>query len=235
MFRTCLLFLLLASPALGQDPEPTPAPIPPVAAAIVAPKGVEGDGTEESPFVFNVGDKGDLRLVGVTGKVKWTLKNAPADTEVLADMRLWFPTKITKRYVVSAAWMNGAEPDGGLVWFEIKGSGPSPPPVVEDSITSRVKAALAGQKADADKFASACIEVAKPLEVGTITRLAVMESSLKAALDAVGWVPGKYPDLSKLAGELFGKNVPDRDLTADERATFVRQLRLISTACGGVK
>lgn len=140
------------------------------------------------------------------------------------------------------------ESDATTIMLQI-GAGPRPPPKpddpplpVEDPITRRVKAALLGPdaKADASKFSAVCSELAKALDANQIARLADLETKMKAGLDAVGWVPGKYPDMSKLAGELFGgtpggEGVADRALTADDKATFSKNLKAIAAACAAVK
>lgn len=112
---------------------------------------------------------------------------------------------------------------------------PDEPPVVDDPVTARVKAALTGHPEDAAKFAAMADELAKALDAGTVPTLRSMETKMQAALTAVGWPVGKYGDMTKLAGELWGAGVADRDLTAADRALFAGQLRTISKACGEVK
>lgn len=54
------------------------------------------------------------------------------------------------------------------------------------------------------------------------------------ALKATGWPVGRYPDISKLMGELFGVDVSDRPLGVDERKKITEQLTTISAAAAEV-
>lgn len=229
MLRYALVFLFLAGPVLGQDPEPTPAPIPPVAAAIVAPKGVDGSGTRDAPFVFTVGAKGDLKLVGVTGKVKWVLSDAPADTEVLSDVRLWFATNAPKLYVVSASWVAGDEPGGAMCWFEIKGSGPSPPPNPVNVLAAELRTALVGTnaKTDAAKLHGMTSALADAVEANKFATYGQMHVAWKATQASNQWPAGVYPkmpDVMRLAIPTVDETTPI-DTTA--KASIVANLRIL--------
>ncbi len=224
MIKHVILSLLLISPAVAQDPMP-PVPLPVVQASLEAP-GVSGTGKRNDPYLFTTSTKCALRLTGTAPAAVWDTSDAPTDFEVLGQVAI-FSLSEPGTYLVYVRGENWH----AKCWFTIQ-SGTDPPPP-EDSISKRVKTALTGAdaKADAAKFGAVCTELAKALEAGRINRLAGMATSLKAGLDAVGWVQGKYPGMSTLAGELFGVNVPDKPLDAETTARFVKQLKLISTAC----
>ena len=202
-----------------------PVPLPVIQASLEAP-GVPGTGKRNDPYLFTTSTKCALRLSGSVSDAVWDTSDAPTDFEVLGQVAI-FSLSEPGTYVV---YVRG-DTWHSKCWFTIQSRSDPPPP--DDGITRRVKAALTGADArtDAARFGAVCTELAKALEAGSITRLSQMGSSLKAALDAVGWVPGKYPAMSVLAGELFGANVPDTDLDAETRARFVKQLKLISKAC----
>lgn len=224
MFKHIFLTLLIISPAMAQDPMP-PVPLPVAQASLEAP-GVSGTGKRNDPYLFTTSTKCALRLTGTAADAVWDTSDAPNDFEVFGQVAI-FSLSEPGTYVV---YVRG-DHWHAKCWFTIR-SAVDPPPV-EDSIIRRVKGAMVGgnAKADAIKFGAVCGELAKALEAGSVTRLAGMASSLKAGLDAVGWVPGKYPGMSALAGDLFGVDVPDRALDADTRTRFVTQLKLISKAC----
>ena len=224
MIRFTLMYLFLLSPALAQDPMP-PVPLPVVKASLEAP-GVPGSGERNDPYLFTTSTTCAIRLTGTANNAVWDASDAPTDFEVIGQVAI-FSLSEPGTYLV---YVRG---DGwhAKCWFQIQsGIDPLPP---ENSIAKRVKGAMVGPtaKADAARFGAVCIELAKAIEAGSITRLAAMATSLKAGLDAVGWVPGKYPGMSGLAGELFGVDVPDRVLDAETKARFVKQLKLISQAC----
>lgn len=224
MFKSISLYFLLLSPALAQVPMP-PVPLPVVKASLEAPD-VPGSGKRNDPYLFTPSTKCAIRLTGAAENAVWDLSDAPTDCEVLGQVAIFSLSEpgTYLLYVRGDGWHSKC-------WFTIHSA--TDPPHVEDSITKRVKTALTGAdaKADAARFGAVCGELARALESGKITRLAAMASSLKAGLDAVGWVPGKYPGMSQLAGELFGVDVPDRVLDAETKMRFVNQLKLISKAC----
>ncbi len=224
MIKHVILSLLLISPAAAQNPMP-PVPLPVVQASLEAP-GVSGTGKRNDPYLFTTSTKCALRLTGPAPAAVWDTSDAPTDFEVLGQVAI-FSLSEPGTYVV---YVRG-ESWHSKCWFTIQ-SGTDPPPP-EDNISQRVKAALVGSdaKTDAAKFGAVCTELAKALDAGSISRLAGMASSLKAGLDAVGWVPGKYPGMSTLAGELFGVDVPDRPLDVETKTRFVKHLKLISKAC----
>lgn len=227
------LGIALAGVAVVRADEPTPAPVPIPAAEtplIVAPKEVTGTGKRSDPFVFDVGTKCYLRLTGSTAKADWDLEDAPPDAEAFERL-LIFSLAVPGDYVVWVNWTDGS----AKAWFRVKGANGPPAPV--DEITRRVRDAFSGPdgKADAVKFRAACEGLAAALEAGKVTRLLQMEAALKAGLDAVGWQQGKYPDLSNLAGELWGADVPDGAIDTATKAKFIGQLKAICTACQGVK
>jgi hypothetical protein len=202
-----------------------PVPPPVVEASLVAP-GVPGTGQRNDPYLFTASTKCAIRLTGPAPNAVWDISDAPTDFEVIGQVAIFSLSEpgTFLVYVRGEGWHSKC-------WFQIKSG--TDPPIVEDSIAKRVKSALVGPdaKADAARFSAVCGELSKALEAGSITRLAAMATSLKAGLDAVGWVPGKYPGMSTLAGELFGVDVPDKPLDADTKAQFTKQLKLISKAC----
>lgn len=239
--RICLLFLLLpVLPAWADSPAV-------LSVTITGPAGSVGDGSRGSPFVFTRGAKGKLSAATDADLVAWVLDDAPLETEVLpGDRMLWFPTDAPGLYVVflSVSKLTPAEAGspnavtaGARCWFEIKApDGPEPPPTPR-TITERVRAALTGPnaKGDAIKLEASVTAVAEALEQQKIRDTAQMESALQAALQANQWAVGRYPLLSKLMGELFGKDVPARDFTAESRLKTVSQLKEIAAACKGVR
>lgn len=222
-----LCFLLLSSRVLAQAPMP-PDPQPVVQASLAAPD-VAGTGKRNDPYLFTTSSKCAIRLTGAAVQnAVWDTSDAPTDFEVLGQVAI-FSLSEPGTYVVYVRGENWHT----KAWFTIQ-AGQTPPPVDDISnISKRVKSALAGPdaKTDAAKFGAVCSELAKALDAGTITRLSGMETSLKAALDAVGWSQGKYPALSKLAGELFGEKVPDKPLDTELKSKFAKQLRQIAQAC----
>ena len=218
--------IALAGVAVASAEEPTPAP-----GAIVAGKGVTGTGKRADPFVFDSSTKCVLRLMGARGDVQWDLEDSPSDAEVIGGGVLVFSLAEPGDYVVWAAWSDGR----AKAWFRIKGANGPPEPV--DQIVRRVRDSFTGSdaKADAIKFRAACEGLSAALEAGQITKLGQMEDALKAGLDANGWKQGKYPDLSRLCGELWGAGVPDGPIDSATREKFVAQLKTMGKACEGVK
>ena len=219
MIRYLFLFAILPSLALAQDPTPVDDLV-----AIVAPKEVTGTGKRSDPFVFDSSTKCVLRLTGKVDGIAWNLDDAPPSAEPLGSA-LVFSLKDTGEFHVMAHGNNSLP----HAWIIIKSG--ADPPKPEDSITRRVKAALMGNPVDAGKFGAVCNELARVMDAGKFARLSEMHAAMKAGLDAVAWVPGKYPDLSTLTGELFGAGVEDRALSAEEKVIFARELRAMSAAC----
>ncbi len=205
--------------------DPTPA-VP----SIVASKGVEGTGKRSDPFMFTPDSKCLLKIVGAVDPVEWNLDDAAPDAEPLGNVVV-FGQAVPGEFVVDAHWTGGR----ARAWFVVQPRGPPVPPTPEDGIAKRVKSALAGQPGDAVKFKAAYDALADALEAGTIKTRGQMEDSLAAALKANSWPTGKYGDLSKLSGELWGKGVGDGAIDATMRAAFLTSLKTVSTACEGVK
>lgn len=221
-----ILFLLLLIPlaALADDP------VAPVAApAIVASKDVTGTGTRSDPFVFDSKVKPLLRIVGAPEPVEWDTKNCPTDTEAIGNV-LIFSLSEPGEYITYAGFGTKHE----TAWFVIKsGTDPPKPEDPAAGLSRRVKTALAGNPQDAVKFAAVMDSLNEALP--TINRLGEFESKMAKGLTAVNWPVGAYPDLSRLAGDLFGKQVADRALTAEDRAEFAASLKALSAACKAVK
>lgn len=239
--RIWLLFLWLpVLPAWADSP-------PVLAVTITGPAGATGDGSRAAPFIFTRGAKGKLSVATDADLVAWVLADAPLETEVLpGDRMLWFPTDAPGLYVVflsvskltpSEAGPPNAVTAGTRCWFEIKGpEGPAPSPS-QKTIAERIRGALTGPnaKVDAVKLEASVTAVAEALEQQKIRDTGQMESALRAALEANHWAVGRYPQLSKLMGELFGEDVPARDFTAELRLKTVAQLKEIAAACKGVR
>ena len=223
MIRFVAILLLLGSPAFADDPTPVDD-----LSVIVAPKECSGTGKRADPFVFTSGTKCVLRLTGKSATVVFDLEDAPPDAEAI-DRVLIFSLAEPGDYLVIATF------DGGFAkaWFRIAGPN-GPPAPVENSITTRVKAALSGQAEDASKFGAVCSELAKALDDGKIAKQSNFESAMAAGLSGVSWPKGKYGDLTKLTSELFDHSENDWTLTADDKAMFAKHLRTIAAACQGV-
>lgn len=146
MKKLLLILCLLCSPLLAQDPvkpiidPPKPdvpgVVIPPPKVAITVPKGALGDGKQLAPYVFDSTTKCYLTLSNLPNgtKVKeddWDLVDGPADAELLSDNKLIaFSQANPGKYVVAIHGDYGYS----KIWLEIKGSGPSPPPVIDPVI-----------------------------------------------------------------------------------------------------
>lgn len=251
-------------------PAPTPVPMVKVEPTIIGPKSTdpipEGepvpDGTRESPYVFNLGDKGKLLLgpqapvvpadakSGFT-KVTWTIKYCPVDTEKLpSDAGIWFPTNKPGLYLVSVAGLTGTATEpvifNLLAWFEIKGpNGPPIPLPPDDLLTQRIKAAFVGQppatlKADADTLAAAVQATLNAIESKQVTTKFKAYDSFGAALASASWQVNRYPEVSKIADELFGGKlaggpVGDMEITAERLPVIAAQLRAVIKGCRSVK
>jgi len=228
MFRDALKIAvislgILATAIVVRGEDPTPAE--PV--AFTASANVTGTGKRSDPFMFDVTTKPVLKLTGAAADLQWDTEDGPADIEAIGNV-LVFSVAEPGEYVVFATWTGGK----AKAWFRI---GPRGPPAPVDQITSRVRAALTGHVDDAKVFATACDALAASLEADEIKTLGAMEDALAAGLKANKWPQGKYPDLSKLAGELFGSGVPDGPIDAAAKSRFIADLKTISKACGAVK
>ncbi len=238
-----ILGLSLAVPTWADDPPPPVGPPPPPVVTPIAPPAVtgpeSGDGTQEKPFVFKVGDKGKLTLSGTKlTKVKWNLIAAPKDTEILpGDMVLWFPTNLSGKYILGVAGLAGeAEVFNILVWFEIEGTVPLTPLTDLQRLESRVRSAFKGHpeatmKADGETFAAAVAAVKAGIEDQSISSRFKAYDALNRALTTNGWPKSRYPELGILADELFGVKQPDTPITPDRLPTITAQLGAIIKGC----
>lgn len=203
---------------------------------IVVPKGVNGEGKRKDPFVFDATTKCFLTLPtsADTGlnKLEWDLEDGPPDAETMGDMGkiVVFSLTTPGLYQVSARW------DGGWAkaWLEIKTSGPPPPPSPQSDIDKRIKAAFIGSTAvpDAVAFGKVATGMANALDAGDIKTTETFAAAWEAALKKVGW-KAAYPDVTKLAGELF--NGKGRDLSPEDIQDFSSKMKLLSVACASVK
>lgn len=115
------------------DPPKVPDVVQPVKIAIAVPKGVTGTGKRLDPYMFDSTTKCYLSLTLTDAealkKLEWDNSDGPPDIEPLnatkdsAGTILGFSLSNPGLYQTYANWGSGFS----KVWFEIKGSGPSPP------------------------------------------------------------------------------------------------------------
>lgn len=143
MQRIIIALLLLGSNLYGQEPkpvEPSVVVIPKIEKVkIQVPKGVLGEGTQKLPYEFDSSTKNYLSLPLVDAAslktLTWITDDGPPDIEPIgpntADVPstiLGFSLSSPGLYLVEADWDKGF----AKLWLRIKGSGPSPPPIVVD-------------------------------------------------------------------------------------------------------
>lgn len=222
-----LVLLVVTGGHVFADEAPKPVP----ETQINAPGGVQGKGTRDSPYVFSLGAKGDLRLATATEKVAWLLDDAPVDTEVLGDgKRLWFPTDSPGVYLAFASWGTTDKPEGAKVWFEIKG--PNGPPTPVNAIAAKLKTVLTGPdaKVDASKLAGLCSAIADVIEAGQFKSMGELGSAWKAAQAGSQWPANKYPgmpDVIRMAIPVVDETAGPVLIDNDKRLAFVQNLRVI--------
>lgn len=133
MKKLLVTLCLLCTPLVAQD-KPEEPPKPPEKVTIVVPKGVLGEGKKLSPYVFDSTTKCFLSLANLPEGTKvavddWDLEDAPPDAEPLSNN-----TIIAFSQANPGNYMANIHGPYGYfkLWFEIKGSGPSPPIVDPD-------------------------------------------------------------------------------------------------------
>jgi hypothetical protein len=215
-----IYFAALGGAGFAQDPAPSTV-------GIKANGKIQGDGTRKAPFVFPMGSLGKLAVGGDIAK--WNVDDCPMESEVLGTALL-FATDVPGEYHTFV------EGTSAHAWFVIKSGNSPPTPETElELIARRVKTAMTGNPGDAAKFAGMCNALAIALDADQVPTLESMSAKMDAALKAVGWPQGKYPDMSKLAGQLWGAGVESYPLDATTRKRFSDQLRVIAKACLEVK
>lgn len=231
--RYLLPILLFCVPLVMHADEPPPVPIGPLKAALSVSKGVPGDGTHKSPFVFRQGVKGRIEMKSdAAGNVVWNLDDCPAGddpTEITTGGRgILFATVEPGVYHAMAACQDGTSILIIHAWFEIKGSGPAPPP--EADLSKRLRAALTGPdaKADALKLAKICQGVADSFSAATPGTAGEVVAAWKAAYQAVSWPGGKYPDIPEVIRVAIPPVDEKTKLTADQLAAIISNLRTLA-------
>lgn len=116
------LLLALCLPLYGEDPVPTPIPVPPVAAKLTAPQEVSGTGVKSDPYLFSSQTRCIIELTGTTEGVIWDLEDGPSDTVVLSNRYASFSLFEDGTYQIIAHGQDVY----AKVWLKIK-SGTDPP------------------------------------------------------------------------------------------------------------
>lgn len=244
-----LPLLLLLAPLTTTPAQDKPVEPVPTVNKIVGPTAdVDADtlGSEDSPHIYEPGDKGKLQLDTKATTILWKLGQAPAETEMLLDGKLlWFPTNKPGKYLFLVA-LSGPEPtslDLLSAWVEIRGPN-GPPAPGPSTLTKRVIAGFNGQPkevlaADALKFQVALEGLTKSLKTAPPAKRSGLALQLQTALQAVGWQPNKYLDLSRLAGELAGgelggPGVADKVLDQAYIDEAIKTLETVTEACAQV-
>jgi len=227
MFRTFVCLLLIAGPAWADDPVPIPAK-----AVLIVSKGISGDGTQKSPFVFRQGVKGRIELKTAAVKVAWNLDDCPAGddpTEINSGEKgILFATLEPGTYHAIAACQDGESLTVVHAWFAIQGAGPPPPP--EADLSRRLRAALVGAdaKTDALKLSKACAGVADAFEATPPVTQGELVAAWKAAITAVQWPPGKYPDMPDVIRLAMPPAEDKSPVTTEQRTAVVNNLRTLA-------